>query len=53
MKTSCVKLKPLASNKCTLVPVSMIRIQSSIKKYKMSKCFSPLPFIKLSGPVIT
>lgn len=37
-----VKLKPLASNKCTLVPASMKGIRLPLTNAKMSKCSSPL-----------
>lgn len=47
----CVKLKPLASNKCTLVPASMKGIHHPLTNAKMSKCSSPL-LAPLSGPVL-
>lgn len=37
-----VKLKPLPSNKCTLVPASMKGIRLPLTNAKMSKCSSPL-----------
>lgn len=41
-ETFCIKLKPLASNKCILVPASMERIHLSLTNAKMSKCSSRL-----------
>ncbi|EGW02875.1 hypothetical protein I79_012557 [Cricetulus griseus] len=41
-ETFCVKLKPLASNKCTLVPASMERLHLPLTNAKMSKCSSRL-----------
>lgn len=38
----CVKLKPLASNKCTLVPASMKGTHHPLTNAEMSKCSSPL-----------
>lgn len=43
MKTFCVKLKPLASNKCTLVPASMKRNHPPLTNTKGVSA-SPLPF---------
>lgn len=45
MKTLCVKLKPLASNKCTLVPASMKRIHIPLTHIKWLSA-PPLPFHK-------